>query len=174
MGKYIMVRKIYLASSWKNSLQPQLVKDLRNIGHEVYDFRNPHVGNNGFSWSSIDENWKEWTSEQFRNTLYFNKIAEKGFKNDWNGMLWADTGILLLPCGRSAHIEAGYFRGANKQLFIVLSEDQNEAELMYKMAHRLYLNTKELLNDLTVENIEYINSNKINIDNNIDKHEQYF
>lgn len=33
--------KIYVASSWHNQDQPQIVRFLRNLGHEVYDFRHP-------------------------------------------------------------------------------------------------------------------------------------
>jgi hypothetical protein len=36
-----MQQKIYLASSWRNERQPELVRILREAGHEVYDFRNP-------------------------------------------------------------------------------------------------------------------------------------
>lgn len=40
----------------------------------------------------------------------------------------------MLPCGRSAHIEAGWFVGCGKPLYILLSEDQFEPELTYLMA----------------------------------------
>ena len=40
--------KIYLASSWKNTDQPDLVEALRNAGHDVYDFRNPTPDDAGF------------------------------------------------------------------------------------------------------------------------------
>ena len=36
--------KIYVASSWRNLLQPGIVLALRRCGHEVYDFRNPAPG----------------------------------------------------------------------------------------------------------------------------------
>ncbi len=32
---------IYLASSWRNDLQPEVLLALRDAGHAVYDFRNP-------------------------------------------------------------------------------------------------------------------------------------
>ena len=51
-------------------------------------------------------------------------------------MEWADTGVLLLPCGRSAHLEAGYFVGANKDLFVCILE-LPEPELMYRMATKI-------------------------------------
>ena len=34
--------KIYVASSWRNERQPDVVQALRNAGHDVYDFRHPH------------------------------------------------------------------------------------------------------------------------------------
>lgn len=46
--------KIYVASSWRNVFQQDVVDILRNLGHEVYDFKNPPHGNGGFQWSDID------------------------------------------------------------------------------------------------------------------------
>ena len=34
--------KIYVASSWRNSYQRDVVSFLRNEGHEVYDFTHPN------------------------------------------------------------------------------------------------------------------------------------
>jgi hypothetical protein len=42
--------------------------------------------------------------------------------------------VLVLPCGRSAHIEAGYFVGAEKPLHILLTS-RSEPELMWRMAY---------------------------------------
>ena len=124
--------KIYLASSWRNDLQPGVLADLRAAGHEAYDFHNPAPGNTGFHWSAIDPAWQSWDAETYREALE-HPIAKDGFEHDWNAMLASDACVLLLPCGRSAHIEAGYFVGADKLLFILLA-GQNEPELMYRMA----------------------------------------
>ena len=137
--------KIYVASSWRNKIQPAIVEDLRDSGHEVYDFRNPDEGDKGFHWSDIDPNWKKWSKEQFRNSIDHH-IAVIGFKKDYNAMQWADACVLVMPCGRSAHLEAGYFNGANKPLIILLSD--GEPELMYLMANSICINTDELLMDL--------------------------
>lgn len=40
--------KIYVASSWRNQHYPEVVRRLREAGHEVYDFRNPPHGDAGF------------------------------------------------------------------------------------------------------------------------------
>lgn len=50
--------KIYVASSWRNIYQQDIVLFFRNEGHEVYDFKNPSEGDNGFHWSEIDEGWR--------------------------------------------------------------------------------------------------------------------
>lgn len=141
--------KIYLASSWRNERQPMMVEALRHFGHEVYDFRHPEPGNEGFQWSEIDPNWQQWTREQYIEAL-FHPIAQKGFALDFGAMQWADTGVLLLPSGRSAHIEAGYFVGARKRLFIVLTEEQ-EPELMYLMADGIARSLAELLTLMGIE-----------------------
>lgn len=124
------MRKIYVASSWRNEFQPGIVKNLRLVGHEVYDFRNPPEST-GFAWSDIDLNWELWDTRQYIKALK-NPIAERGFANDFNAMKWADTCVLILPCGRSAHSEAGWMKGAGKRVFVYFPVIQ-EPELMYKM-----------------------------------------
>lgn len=65
-------------------------------------------------------------------------------------MVAADTCVLLLPCGRSAHIEAGYFVGAGKRLIILLANGC-EPELMYKMTPHICTNMEEVLEVLAHE-----------------------
>jgi nucleoside 2-deoxyribosyltransferase len=110
-------------------------------GHEVYDFKNPCKGDHGFHWSEIDPDWQQWTPKAFRSAL-LHPIAAAGFKSDFDAMKWADAGVLVLPCGRSAHLEVGYFIGAGKPLLILLAP--GEPELMYNMANRHCLSIDEL------------------------------
>lgn len=124
--------RVYVASSWRNQQQPEVVKRLRVEGHEVYDFKNPAPGNNGFHWSEIDPDWQQWTPEQLREA-HKHPIACAGFKEDMNALVAADACVLVMPCGRSAHLEAGYAIGAGKPTCILLADD--EPELMYKMAY---------------------------------------
>jgi hypothetical protein len=125
--------RIYVASSWRNHRQPQVVAGLLAEGHEVYDFRHPAPGNDGFHWSEIDPGWKDWSASEFRQALT-HPIADRGFACDMEALRSADAVVLLLPCGRSAHLEAGWATGAGKRVLILLDTDGNEPELMYKMA----------------------------------------
>lgn len=108
-----------------------VVESLRRLGHEVYDFKNPRLGDRGFHWSDIDPDWQQWTPAEFQAALS-HPIANAGYQSDMDAMLWADACVLVMPCGRSAHLEAGWFIGARKPCLILLSD--GEPELMYKMA----------------------------------------
>src|ERR1051325_6230430 len=109
--------KMYLASSWKNQEQRDVVVTLRKLGHEVYDFKEPHPYQSGFLWSDVDPNYQQWEPNDYLKHLN-HPLSINGFTSDMEAMIWADCCVLLLPCGRSAHIEAGYFVGSNKLLYI--------------------------------------------------------
>lgn len=139
-----MKRKIYLASSWRNLQQPELVTALRAAGHDVYDFRNPRPGNHGFHWSDIDTNWQEWGATDFRAALG-SQVALEGWALDQAAMRWADTCVLALPCGKSAHLEAGYMAGLGRRVVVYLGQ-YHEPELMYlTLGTSIALSVPELL-----------------------------
>ena len=138
-----MAKLIYVASSWRNKYQPSIIQTLREKGHNVYDFRNPAAGDYGFLWSDIDPNWKGWTLDAFIKGLN-NDRAINGFHKDYYAIKWADICILVLPCGRSAHLEAGWFVGVKKTLIIYIPE-KIEPELMYKMGNYICGTMERLL-----------------------------
>jgi hypothetical protein len=121
---------IYVASSWRNTLQPAIVALLRQAGHEVYDFRNPAPGNHGFDWAEIDPAWQSWSPEQYREALQ-HPITRQGFALDMQALQSCTACVLVLPSGRSASFEFGYAVGQGKLGAIVMF-DACEAELMYQ------------------------------------------
>lgn len=137
--------KIYTASSWKNQLYPEVVRALRTAGHEVYDYREA-ISSEGkqlaFDWDQIDPNWESWTSEQFQRAMS-HELAINAFASDKAGMDWADIGVLVLPCGKSSHMEAGYMVGRNKKVYILL--DGGRPELTYKLSHNMFISIPELV-----------------------------
>ena len=135
--------KIYVASSWRNKYYPEVVEALRTKGHEVYDFRNPPHGGNGFRWTDIDEKALEWSFDEYSEGLHHPK-AERQFKADLEALEWADTCVLVLPSGRSAHTEAGWMAGAGRRVFVYIPEMQ-EPELMYKLFDGVVGSMEDLL-----------------------------
>src|SRR5579862_706994 len=137
--------KIYIASSWKNPLYNNTKSFLQEFGYHICDWQDPKAG--GFRWQECTDKPKEdWTAYYYRDLILEHERAQRGFSHDKNLMLEADCCVLLLPCGRSAHLEAGWFVGQGKPLFIYIPVFE-EPELMYKFANSICLN----LNDLIVE-----------------------
>lgn len=135
-GLYIRKRKpmnIYVASSWRNLLQPGIVHALRRCGHSpVYDFKHPEPGNEGFSWKTIDPNWENWTPDEYRKALQ-HPLALKGYGLDIAALKACDAVVLVRPSGRSASWEFGYAMGQGKKGYVV-QLDKVEPELMYREA----------------------------------------
>jgi hypothetical protein len=140
-----MGRRIYLASSWRNPEQPDLVVRLVQAGHEVYDFRNPAPGNKGFASSAIDREWLGWEPSKFVELVTRHPVARAGFELDKAALDWCDTCVLALPCGRSAHLEAGYAAGQGKRVIVLLREAKFEPELMYLLAAGMVTRVDDLI-----------------------------
>lgn len=139
--------KIYVAASWRNEYQPAAVALLREVGREVYDFRNPAAGNQGFHWSEIGSDWKTWELEAYRDALK-HPVAERSFGFDMDALRWADATVLVMPSGRSSHLELGWAAGAGKRTAIWYPHilTQFEPELMVKMADAFLVGTNDLKN----------------------------
>ena len=123
--------RVYVASSWRNPIQPDVVAVLRRDGHDVYDFKNPAPGDNGFSWKQIGDR-STWTAAQFATEVLDHPISAHGFGLDMAALDAASVCVLVLPCGRSAHLELGYAVGKRK-LTVVYMPELDEPELMYRM-----------------------------------------
>jgi hypothetical protein len=167
------MRRVYIASSWKNvSHVRELARVLREEGHEVFDFtdaenRPDGLGNfvfNASKWAGkpLDEiDWKEFLGYD---------ATVRAFHSDLAGLDWADTVVLLLPSGRSSHLEAGYAVGQGKTLCIHGDLPLGEFDAMYGFAglaqcyrtceraallHRLRIPPKSCLKVTRVESMDF-------------------
>jgi hypothetical protein len=126
--------KIYVASSWKNVLQPGIVHALKRCGHEVYDFRHPSIDNDGFSWKEVMPSYEGGLVEPNHYVAALkNPIAKLGYKHDIEALRNCDAVVYVMPCGRSASWEFGYAMGMGKRGYVImLSPD--EPDLMFMEA----------------------------------------
>ncbi len=138
--------RIYVASSWRNVHQAGVVETLRANGHQVYDFKNPPNAS-GFSWKELHDGWQNWTAKEYVDILTTHPRAAQGYMSDLRAMEWADTCVLVLPSGRSAHLEGGWFAGRGKRL-IILTSDGEEPELMALMANAICISLDQVLSEL--------------------------
>ena len=153
--------RIYVASSWKNGNQPLLVDTLRRCGHEVYDFRNPNGRHDRNVWDSvtsrqcINDSYHQGLlmAEQFASMLEDEEAIAR-FEEHRQAMLVADTCILLLPAGRSAHIEAGFMCGLGKHVYVLQAGGHIKPELMYRLTDGYLYQENRLLEALDRQDIK--------------------
>jgi hypothetical protein len=147
-------RYVYVASSWRNPIYPDVLSALRSAGIGHYDFRNPN-DQTGFSWKEVggadiapDGFAPPKGADLVPVDQYLRMLAHPrargGFDVDFAHLRQADTCILILPCGRSAHLELGWAAAAGKNTAILL-EDPAEPELMYRMVDYLAPDLDDLL-----------------------------
>ncbi len=132
--------KIYLIGSLRDKRIPEIANEIRKeTGHEVFD-----------DWFApgprADDHWKEY--ETARGRSY--KEALKGyaathiFSFDKNHLDTSDIGVLILPSGRSCHLEAGYMIGCGKKLYVLMDEP-DRYDVMYQFATGIAFSMEELM-----------------------------
>ena len=146
--------KVYVASSWRNTFQPDVVKALRSDGHEVYDFKDSE----GFHWTEVDGGWQDWPSDIPKYLIGLqHPCAERGFKRDMTALQHCDVCVYVMPCGVSASLEAGWACGAGKRVFVYVP-GLREADLMVKMAE-LVTDDLDLIRTMILESLPVIETN---------------
>lgn len=138
--------KIYVASSWRNEeRQQRMVRMLRDVGHDVYDFRNPSPGDNGFGWRQCARPEQLKDPKSFRDDVLTHPVAHASFAKDMVALSGADATVLVLPCGRSAHLELGWATGARQRTIVLLDDPISEPELMYLACTSIAVSFDEVL-----------------------------
>lgn len=120
--------KVYVASSWRNDYQPEVVAALRREGHDVYDFKD----SDGFHWSEVDPKWREWTPSEYIRGLS-HECAVRGFNRDMRALQHSEICVYVMPCGPSASMEMGWAKGSGKTV-IAYVPALREPDLMIKMS----------------------------------------
>ena len=141
------MRKIYLAGSWRNAKTILLIRDiLKGNGHEVDCFASESDGRTSFNWSELVRSLGCTTQEEAEkklkemdaiDLLKFDRVVT-AFQEDKKWLDWCDTCILILPSGRSAHLEAGYAKGQGKNLIIFGEFLRGDRDVMYGFADALF------------------------------------
>jgi hypothetical protein len=132
--------KIYIASSWKMARAVQgMAQLLRRGGHEVDAFCEEREGRTIFSFADVPN-----AGSHNGITMLQEPIVQKAFQEDKKWLDWADLVLMMLPCGNSAHLEAGYAKGKNKTLFIYGEFPLGQFDVMYGFADGLFDNLGNL------------------------------
>jgi hypothetical protein len=134
---------IYVASSWRCPRFESVADALRGAGHEIYDFK--HDKGAQFHWHEVGVDSNGDTIFNYLTGLEHPR-ADAGFESDAGALVRCDTCVLVLPCGRSAHLELGWAVGQGKRTAILLPPEWiDDPELMYKLVDHLAPDVEDLL-----------------------------
>ena len=126
----------------RNPQIPELGKAIRQLGYDVFD--------DWFAAGEIaDDSWRDY--ETHRGRTYAEALkghaAQHVFGFDLEHLDRSDIGVLVLPAGRSGHLEFGYLCGQGKIGYVLL-DGPERWDVMYQFAAKVCANFKELETEL--------------------------
>lgn len=134
---------IYLIGSLRNPEVPNIANRLREAGLEVFD-----------DWYAAgpeaDDKWRDY--ERGRGRSYLDALggaaARNVFEFDRRHLLKASAVVLVLPAGKSGHLELGWSLGRGVPGYILL-DNPERWDVMYQFATGVFTNIKALTAELT-------------------------
>ena len=134
---------IYLIGSLRLDGVREFAEELRETGFDVFDdwhAAGPHA----------DDIWQEY--EQHRGRSYLEALegfhAKHVFELDERHLNRAQIGILMLPAGKSAHLELGYLLGQRKRGYVLFDKEPERYDVMYQFATGLFMDKQALFEEL--------------------------
>jgi len=122
-------KQIYIIGSLRNEKIPHIAKELRKLGFKVFD-----------DWFSpgpdADEFWRKY--EKVRGSTYKealrNAAGKHVFEFDKGHIDESQIGVLIMPAGKSGHLELGYMIGQGKPCFVFFEEEPERWDVMHQFA----------------------------------------
>jgi nucleoside 2-deoxyribosyltransferase len=142
------VKSIYLIGALKNRKISILANKLRKLNFEVVD------------------DWLTPGPHADTYLLKYEKGRGHGYKEALNGLAAnhiysfdkfhidrCDIGILVMPAGKSGHLELGYMRGSGKPGYILFPKEPPRFDLMHKLATDVFFSEQDLFDALQKEDV---------------------
>lgn len=137
-----MANPIYLIGSLRNPEIPLLAQYLRQLGYNIFD-----------DWYAAgpeaDDIWKTYEIQRGRDYPQALKShhADEVFGFDKKHLDRSQGCILVLPAGKSCHLEFGYMIGKGRW-GIILLDSPDRWDIMYRFATGIVYTREELVNSI--------------------------
>jgi hypothetical protein len=131
---------VYVIGSLRNPVLPAVSTALRSAGFAAFDdwyAAGPHA----------DDCWRDYEKERGHSyaEALLGHAASQVFGFDRYHLKRCAAAVLVLPAGRSAHLELGWILGQNKPGFILLEKGVERWDVMYKFATGVYDDMSDLV-----------------------------
>lgn len=143
------MKSIYIIGSLRNPKIPEFANTLTRAGFEAFsDWFAPGPAADDYfrDYSKV----RGWSYKQALQS----HAAKHIFAFDRYHLDRADIAILLMPAGRSGHLELGYHLGKGKPGYILFDEVPERYDMMLQFATELFFDEKELIDKLRGEHNE--------------------
>lgn len=138
-----MIKSLYIIGSLRNPVVPDIANAFQALGIDTFS-----------DWfgagERADDAWREHEQKRGRNYLQALKGygARHVFEFDKYHLERCDAAVLVLPAGKSGHLELGYAAGRGKPTYILLPEEPERWDVMYQFATGVYDKMEPLLQAL--------------------------
>lgn len=137
------VKSIYIIGSLRNPEIPQFANELQAQGFEAFaDWFSPGP--------AADDYWKDYS--KVRGLNYRQALESHGARNifefDKSHLDRTDAAIMLMPAGKSGHLELGYTVGRGKPGFILFDGEPDRYDVMVQFATGVFFSKQELFEEL--------------------------
>jgi nucleoside 2-deoxyribosyltransferase len=137
------MKSIYLIGALRNQRVPSVAKTLRAEGFDVFDdWFAPGPEADSFLLA-----YEKERGHSYKEALQ-GHAAKHVFNFDKNHIDRCDIGVMVMPCGKSGHLELGYMRGQGKPVFILFDEEPERFDVMYQFATDVFFNADDLIEAL--------------------------
>lgn len=134
------MRSIYLIGSLRNRSIIELGNDIRKSGIDVFD-----------SWlgasPDADDSWQDYANR--RGLSYQEALADYGaqciFNFDKYHLDRCDGSVLVMPAGKSGHIELGYTVGRGKPAWVLFDKMPERFDVMYNFTKGIFFEKEKLI-----------------------------
>lgn len=132
--------RLYLIGSLRNAQIPEIGNRFRAAGHEVFD-----------DWFAAgpeaDDHWQSFEKRVGRSygealTSY---AARAVFRFDHTNLLRIEAAILVMPAGKSGHLELGYAIGIGKKGYVLFDKEPERWDVMYCFADKVFFSLDECI-----------------------------
>ena len=94
-----------------------------------------------------DDKWMDYEKARGHDfaTALQGYAANHVYQFDLHHLKRADMGLLVLPAGKSGHLEFGYMIGQGKPAYILLDKEPDRFDVMYRFATGVFSKIDDLL-----------------------------
>lgn len=127
----------------RNPHIPLIAAQVRSVGLDVFD-----------DWYSpgpqADDEWQRYETQRGRSYIeaLYGRHASEVYDFDKVHLDLCEAAVLVTPAGKSGHLELGYIRGLGKPAYILIQNEPDRFDIMYRLATQVFSNTDDLVKEL--------------------------